>query len=61
LRIWSSIEANKKLNMKYYGWRVPILGMFPNIVSTQNNKNNKTDDIIVNISLEQELSDSKFY
>jgi len=47
--------------MKYYGWRVPILGMFPNIVSTQNNKNNKTDDIIVNISLEQELSDSKFY
>ena len=64
---WNSIETNKKLNMKYYGWRVPILGIFPNIVSTQNNKNNnnnnntKINDIIVkDMSLEQDLSDGKF-
>ena len=58
---WSSIEANKNLNMKYYGWRVPILGFFPNIVSTQNNKNKKIDDNIVNdMSLIQDLSDGKF-
>jgi len=29
---WSLLENNKKINIKYYGWRIPILGIFPNIV-----------------------------
>jgi len=51
------------LNTLTYGWRVPILGLFPNIVSCQNtkNNNNKNDDIIVkDMSLIQDLSDGKF-
>lgn len=29
---WSSIKENSTINAKFYGWRVPIFGMFPNIV-----------------------------
>ncbi len=57
---WSSIEANTKINSKYYGLRVPILGLFPNIVSCQNNKNTKIYDIPVKSSIEQDLSDGIF-
>ena len=41
---WDSIEDWHKLNtpsqltIKYYGWRVPILGLFPNIVMTNEEK-----------------------
>lgn len=29
---WSSIKLHSTLKTKLYGWRVPIFGMFPNIV-----------------------------
>jgi hypothetical protein len=62
---WYSIKEEQKLNTLTYGWRLPILGMFPNIVSSQYNKSNKNDntkiiDMIINTSLEQELADGKF-
>ena len=62
---WYSIKEEEKLNTLTYGLRLPILGMFPNIVSSKYNKNNKNDnskiiEIIINTSLEQELSDGKF-
>ena len=31
---WHSIQENQKINVKFYGWRVPIFGTFPNIVNT---------------------------
>lgn len=63
---WYSIKEEQKLNTLTYGLRVPILGMFPNIVASQYNKNNKNDnskiiDMIINTSLEKELLDGKFY
>ena len=58
---WHSIKELQTLHTVTYGWRVPILGLFPNIVSCQNNKNVKIDDIIVkDMSLIQDLSDGKF-
>jgi len=62
---WYSIKEEQKLNTLTYGWRLPILGMFPNIVSSQYNKSNKNDntkiiEMIINTSLEKELSDGKF-
>jgi hypothetical protein len=62
---WYSIHEEQKLNTLTYGWRVPILGLFPNIVSSQYNKNRKNEntkiiDMIINTSLEQELADGKF-
>jgi hypothetical protein len=62
---WYSIKEEQKLNTLTYGWRLPILGMFPNIVSSKYNKSNKNDntkiiDMIINTSLEQELADGKF-
>ena len=29
---WHSIDEKKQILIKYYGWRVPVLGLFPNIV-----------------------------
>ena len=29
---WHKIETNNKIKIKYYGWRVPLFGMFPNII-----------------------------
>jgi len=52
---WHSIREEEKLNTLTYGWRVPILGLFPNIVSSRYN-NNKSKDM----SLEQEFADGKF-
>ena len=62
---WYLIKEEQKLNTLTYGWRVPILGMFPNIVSSQYNKNNKNYNskiikMIYNTSLEEELLDGKF-
>jgi hypothetical protein len=61
---WHSIKEEQKLNTLTYGLRVPILGIFPNIVSSQYNKSNKNDnskiiEMIINTSLEQDLSDGK--
>lgn len=32
---WNVIDVNTKRNCKLYGWRIPILGVFPNIVSSK--------------------------
>jgi hypothetical protein len=60
---WYLIKEEQKLNTLTYGWRVPILGIFPNILSSQYNKNNKNNTningMIVKNSLEQDLSDGK--
>jgi len=58
---WHLIKEEQILNTLTYGWRVPILGMFPNIVSSQNNKNNNKINVFMNIknSLEQDISDGK--
>ena len=58
---WHSIKEEQKIHTLTYGWRLPILGLFPNIVSCRYNKNTKIDDIIVkDESLEQEFADGKF-
>jgi hypothetical protein len=54
---WHSIKEEQKLQTLTYGLRVPILGMFPNIVSCQNAK---ADDIVKDTPLIQDLSDGKF-
>ena len=28
---WHSIEEGKQIDISYYGWRFPFLGMFPNV------------------------------
>jgi hypothetical protein len=32
IEMWYNIETNKDVAIKYYGWRIPFLGMFPCIV-----------------------------
>jgi hypothetical protein len=32
LEDWHKIENNKNILIKYYGFRIPILGLFPNII-----------------------------
>jgi hypothetical protein len=29
---WSAMGKNEKYQVRYYGWRSPLLGLFPNIV-----------------------------
>lgn len=29
---WHKLEPNKDIIIKYYGWRIPLFGLFPNIV-----------------------------
>jgi hypothetical protein len=29
---WSNIKEGEQLYFKYYGWRLPFLGLFPNII-----------------------------
>jgi hypothetical protein len=29
---WSNIKEGDELYFKYYGWRIPVLGLFPNII-----------------------------
>ena len=52
------VKEQQKLNTLTYGLRVPILGLFPNIVSCQNNKSK--DITVKDMSLIQDLSDGKF-
>jgi len=56
---WYSIKEEQKLNTLTYGWRVPILGIFPNIVSSQNNTTKVNVFMNIKNSLEQDLSDGK--
>jgi hypothetical protein len=32
---WYNIKESDELDFKYYGWRVPVLGMFPNIYNVK--------------------------
>jgi hypothetical protein len=32
---WHKLETSKVLAIKYYGWRVPLLGLFPNIIMSR--------------------------
>lgn len=29
---WNKLESNNDIIIKYYGWRVPLLGLFPNVI-----------------------------
>jgi hypothetical protein len=55
---WHSIKEEQKLNTLTYGWRVPILGLFPNIVSCRYKKSK--DTTVKDESLEQEFANGKF-
>jgi hypothetical protein len=35
---WHKIQTNKEFIIKYYGWRIPVLGLFPNVVMTDQDK-----------------------
>jgi hypothetical protein len=53
-KLKTSTEQDKDIIIKYYGWRVPLFGMFPNIVISQHDKitntNANTEDIILKIN-----------
>ena len=55
---WHNLETNKPLTIKYYGYRVPLIGVFPNIVISDQTKI-KTEDtmamslLLVNDELKQ--------
>ena len=40
---WSSIKKGAMLPIWYYGYRVPFLGLFPNIIDVNNTLNSKID------------------
>lgn len=31
---WEKIKVDTQISVKYYGWRIPFLGIFPNIVKS---------------------------
>ena len=33
---WNKLNLDDKINIKYYGYRIPVLGFFPNIVCIDN-------------------------
>ena len=35
---WTNIKEGDQLYFKYYGWRVPFLGLFPNIYMSNHNQ-----------------------
>ena len=35
---WSQIKKDTPLSVKYYGWRMPVFGLFPNIVMSRSTK-----------------------
>lgn len=35
---WSNIKIGEHLRVKYYGYRLPLFGMFPNIVDTKHDE-----------------------
>lgn len=38
---WANVETNteKKITVNYYGYRIPFLGMFPNVIEISSNSN----------------------
>jgi hypothetical protein len=49
---WNTLRENDSINIKYYGYRIPFLGVFPNIISSKKlsikdvPENNSTKDNI---------------
>jgi hypothetical protein len=37
---WSTLRENDSINIKYYGYRVPLLGFFPNIICSKDKSEN---------------------
>ena len=37
---WNLIEKHKNIRIKFYGFRIPILGIFPNVFFINNTNNN---------------------
>lgn len=35
---WHKLEPNNDIVIKYYGWRVPLFGLFPNIIMSKQDK-----------------------
>lgn len=35
---WHKLETNKEIVIKYYGWRIPLFGLFPNIIMCKQDK-----------------------
>jgi hypothetical protein len=38
---WHKLKENDKINISYYGYRVPYFGLFPNIIDTKHINNIK--------------------
>lgn len=36
---WNTIEINKPIKINYYGYRIPVFGIFPNIYHTESKIN----------------------
>ena len=51
---WSLIEVNDSLSVGVYGWRIPFLGTFPNIVSTSKKINlpTKIEHVLTEVGYE---------
>ena len=51
---WNTFRENDSINIQYYGYRIPFLGFFPNIISSKNSsikdvpENNNTDILLIN-------------
>jgi hypothetical protein len=45
---WHMLIPSNKVNIKYYGWRWPIYGLFPNIVSSKKPVNKTNDNHKIN-------------
>ena len=54
---WHSIEINKPLDITYYGVRIPLFGIFPNIVKFNNNSNSEYE---LSVYTHQNMSDGNF-
>jgi hypothetical protein len=42
---WTNIKLDTTLVVRYYGYRIPFLGMFPNVVEVSANLENKLEEI----------------
>ena len=42
---WTNIKLDTTLVVRYYGYRIPFLGMFPNVVEVSANSENKLEEI----------------
>jgi hypothetical protein len=49
---WNTLRENDSINIKYYGYRVPFLGFFPNIICCKDKDISKSNNkpIMENIS-----------